>query len=459
MTNHFKTSELCEIFNDNSFHTIFREFMLRCFTWEEYLSFTLPTGLSPIAMWDILRKIGQCVSLEIPIPDLNNQQYWYRRTYELEDTIREVINACEPGSFLYRAMNAGSRQRFLMNVRIAEINAATRLDGISISERVTGDIIRQNRKPQNAAEQMIMNSFQATEQLPELINEPFSTDMFWHFHHLLTKDVDMDALDISSRIPLGTGLFEWEDNLIEEYAVRQIEYIAAYANQETGSKYDYHILRALFLPDAFRFYRPFKKVSYQIGRLASCLYALKLNLPVLNLLPSSLVKLEWDEGRILPPFVSFDRPSFETLRRRMPGDLTSMQTLVAQLTLIALRIVEHYVRVWENWDCELIKALKKDINLNERQRSILGKALRKPESEFTIRYHKNANNITYPTARSDFLELEEKGYLIRKQQGKTFIFVPSENLRNMFVNPDMLVQLEDFSLSSSFFENLDPYNK
>ena len=234
--------------------------------------------------------------------------------------------------------------------------------------------------------------------------------------------------------------------MVERFAGRQLDTLAAWANHETGNEHDHEVLRSLLITDTFRFYRPLKEVSNQVGRLVSHLYAMKHGLPVLGLLPASRVKLDWEEGRILPPLVAFDRPTFEDLRRRSSGDLTCLETLLAQLSLVALRIVERYLDEWESRDRQLRELLKKDLDLNDRQRAILGRALRKPEAEFTIRYHKTNHGIAYPTARGDFLQLVEKGYLDMRQRGKVFVFTPSQRLQGLFTDAPSLARLRGFTV-------------
>lgn len=417
------------LFDDLSFQKLLKRFSQKCICWDEFLSLNLPPNISPLGMWEIMNRMSRCMGIVLPIPDLNDCEYWYRRTHELTDIIGIVTRACALDAHLHRTITAADSQHFLMNVRISDAIAATRLDGLLLSDRDADIQLRLDRAPHNTTEQLLANTFNAIKHLPDLVGESFSRDLFVHLRDRLLDGVDIGALE-TTRASLGTGLFEWPDAMTERFADRQMEYIAAYANHETG-EYDHDVLRALILTDSFRFYRPLRKVSYQVGRLVAHLYALKHDLPMLGLLPISRVKLDWDEGRILPPQVAFDRTAYENMRIRAPGDLTSLQTLTAQLTLFALRIVEHYVEGWENRDRALRKILKKDLQLNDRQRSILARALRKPESEFTIRYHKNNHGIAYPTARRDFLELVGKGYLTQQQRGKSFIFKPHYELCEM----------------------------
>lgn len=422
---------LGDLLQDEAFRAILKRYSQHCLSWDEFLSHPMPAGLSPVRTWELLWQMSRPLGIELPIPDLNDNEYWYRRTEELSDIVAIVTRACSPDSRLDRIMSSAGGQHFLINVRIEEGIAASRLDGVAMSAEDTDILLRLDRAPRTPIERLVANTFGAADTLPELVDQPFSRELFCHLRDLMLDGVDTASLR-TAYAPLGTGLFEWPDDMVERYADRQMDYFAAYANHETGDEHDHEVLRGLILTDSFRFYRPLKEVSSQVGRLVAHLYGLKHDLPVLGLLPASRVKLDWDEGRILPPQVSYDRPTFEDLRRRSPGDLTCMQTLAAQLMLIALRDVERYVDEWEIRDEQLLQMLKKDRLLNERQRRILGKALREPDTEFTIRYHKNNHRIAYPTARRDFLELAEKGYLVMHHRGKAFVFTASPRLAEMF---------------------------
>jgi hypothetical protein len=430
---------------DPAFQALLADFSQRCLSWDEFLAHDMPRGLSPLRAWDLLIRLSEHMGIPFPVVDLQDTQYWYHRTHELTDIANIVARACAPDAHLHRTMTSAGGQHFLMNVRIAETIAATRLDGLSIPVEDAEVLLRFDRAPRTGTERLVVNTFGAIDHLPDLIGEPFSRGLFAHLRELLLDGVDTASL-ARARAPLGTGTFEWSDDLVERYADRQMDTLAAWANHEAGSEHDHEVLRALLITDTFRFYRPLKEVSNQVGRLVSHLYAMKRGLPVLGLLPVSRVKLDWEEGRILPPLVSFDRSTFEDLRRRSSGDLTCLQTLLAQLSLVALRIVERYLDEWERRDRHLRQMLKKDLDLNDRQRAILGRALRKPEAEFTIRYHKTNHGIAYPTARGDFLQLVEKGYLDMHLRGKVLVFTASRRLQEMFADAPSLARLSGFTV-------------
>lgn len=290
-------------------------------------------------------------------------------------------------------------------------------------------LLRLDRAPQSDTERLLVNTFRAFDHLRDLLDEPFSRELFTHMRDLLLDGVDPEGL--GSEPPLQGILARTEDQDAERqrrFAGRQMDLIAAYLNRESSDPDDLPVLQGQVMADAFRFYRPLGNVSSQVGRLSARLFALKNGLPVLGLLPISRAKVDWETGLINPPLVSLDSRMHVELNQRSPRDVTPHQTLAAQLTLITLRDLESHIEAWERRDEEMREILRRDPALNHRQRSVLARALRDPEAEFRIRYHKTNHSIHYTTARRDLLELQEKGYLLMEQQGKAFVFLPGPGL-------------------------------
>jgi len=59
---------------------------------------------------------------------------------------------------------------------------------------------------------------------------------------------------------------------------------------------------------------------------------------------------------------------------------------------------------------------------------LLNRALKKPYSVFYVESHRGAHNISYQTARTDLLHLEELGLLDKNKIGKSFAFIAPADL-------------------------------
>ena len=101
----------------------------------------------------------------------------------------------------------------------------------------------------------------------------------------------------------------------------------------------------------------------------------------------------------------------------------------ADNVLVALQDLQWSLSELEKRDEELRALLQRDPEINHRQRSILGRALRNPSAEFRIAHHKNTHNVVYATARADLLQLVEKGMLVLEKNGRAMVFTPRPHLR------------------------------
>ena len=402
-------------------------------TWDEFLQMRLPDEMSPVATWNIVSALKRAVGIEIPVPDIAGNDYWYLRTHEIADSIAQVQCLCRTDASLYRRLTATKNTPVLVRSRIDETIAAAHLDGLEVVADEYNDMLRTDRPPRTDNERLVANTLDALDHLDELVAEPFSYDLLMHLRELVMKDVDPTKL-VSIRSRLGLISFDYEDTVAEEHAAEQLKYICDYANHASGDIHDHAVFRALLLPDLFRFYRPLPGANAQVGRLAFRLYTQKMGIPVLGMLPISQVKLDWEDGKLGSSLVSYGPAEYTAERQRQGTDLTDYATMSLQLALVALLDLNWKLHQLEREDGELRSLLQRDPEINHRQRSILGRALKTPDAEFRIAYHRTTHNVVYATARADLLELVDKGFLVMGKKGRAMVFYPREGLRSYIEN-------------------------
>jgi Fic family protein len=426
--------DIIELLADVNFCSLLNETARRCIPWDDFLGLAEPYDMSPLETWHILNDIGRCVAVSIPVPDVDDNCCWYRRTHEIDDAALTIACACRTDSSLHRTMTTAAAQHFLVKSRVGEIIAAAQFDGLAISEKDAEILLRLDCTPQSATERLLLNTLSVFERLPDLIGEPFSRELFRHMRDLLLDGIDPTTLKIQPPMQgIGARSDDRDDERLRRFADRQMDLTAAYLNRETSDPSDLPVLQSMVVVNTMRFYHPFGTISSQIGHLSARLFALKNDLPVIGMLPILRAMIDWETGAITPPTVSFDPAMFAALRQRNPLDLTVRQTLTAQLILITLKDLELYVETWERRDKEMREILREVPLLNQRQRSILARALRDPEAEFHIRYHSTNHNIHYTTARRDLFNLQERGLLVIEQRGKAFVFLRGRQLDELDV--------------------------
>ena len=78
-------------------------------------------------------------------------------------------------------------------------------------------------------------------------------------------------------------------------------------------------------------------------------------------------------------------------------------------------------------ETELI--LRSRVALNHRQLALLSHALRHPGIRYTIESHQRSHAVAYQTARTDLLDLAQRGLLDQTRAGRAFAFAAPEDLR------------------------------
>jgi Fic family protein len=71
--------------------------------------------------------------------------------------------------------------------------------------------------------------------------------------------------------------------------------------------------------------------------------------------------------------------------------------------------------------------------LNHRQKALISHALRHPQHRYSIESHKRSHNVVYQTARSDLLNMVERGLLIKNKIGRRLYFSPVPDLNKSLV--------------------------
>lgn len=427
MTRKIDTQSVLAFLEDDGLRDLMRQSMREYLTWDELLKLPLPHGMSALDTWDLLGALRRAGAIFNPIPDVHDWVYWYTPTQRISANLSQVEYMCRDNSTLNRISAGNSNQQLIVQSRIEETIAAASLDGLVDSAEEIAEMLALGRAPRNPNERLIFNADQLAMDIGEYEDEPFSRGLLVRLHRRLLEGVDTRRLVFAER-RRGVSQESFPPRLLEELANRQMDMICEYANGYTGDTFDHDIVRALIVRDSVRGYRVLPYASGSVARLVFALHALKNGLPLLSKLPITRAALEWEDGTRTTE--SFDSAVilYQPYSQYKESDITPFVTIMTRLLLQLLEELESEIERDEKRDAEIRDVLHEDVTLNHRQRSILGRAMRYPDAEFSIRYHKTKHNVAYATARADLLKLVETGYLIQVERGQTFVFLRGPRL-------------------------------
>ena len=326
--------------------------------------------------------------------------------------------------------NPSTRDSYLINSLIEEAITSSQLEGAATTRKVAKDMLREKRKPRDRSEKMIVNNYLAMEYIREVANEDLTPGLILELQKILTEDT-LDNTD---------AVGAWRDN--DEVYVgdvrdstvifvpptykeipKRMESICSFANDENASEFTHPVLRAILLHFLLAYDHPFEDGN---GRTARALFYW-----------SMLKQKYWTME-----FVSISRILKKSPAKYMrsylytetdENDTTYFILHQLQVILHAIQELLEYLKRKSDEHKEIEDIFRKSVKLhnalNQRQTAALNRALKRPDSIFTIESHRGSHRITYQTARTDLLGLSELGLLEKTKRGNAFIFMPSKNLR------------------------------
>lgn len=394
--------------------------------WDTIRRMKPPHGLQIEEWWFLIKMARNSMRREVPLRDKAERLFHYT----LPDPVLEMLHRIDRDAsgkieLPERAMNPETRDRYIVNSLIEEAITSSQLEGAATTREVAKEMIRAGRRPRDESEQMIMNNFRAMQQIRQFVGEPLSTQKVLDIHRVLTHNL-LNAKRKAFRQPGdGVGVYSGTGELLHkpppaEEIEERLARMCAFANEdETETDYFLHpVLKAIILHFWLAYDHPFVDGN---GRTARALFY-------------------W--FMLSRGFWLFDYVSISTILKKAPAkygrsflytetdesDLTYF--LLAQVQVIGQAIDElhQYLQRKISQMQETEALLRPSAALNYRQIALLSHALRHPGQQYTIASHQQSHDVAYQTARTDLLDLEEKGLLLKRKISKTFVFKPEVDL-------------------------------
>lgn len=328
------------------------------------------------------------------------------------------------------AINKKARDTYLIQSLIEEAITSSQLEGASTTRRIAKEMLRAKRKPTNLSERMIFNNYEAMQFVREIKDVPLTKGIILEIQGILTKDT-LDNTKAIGSFRTSNDIQVWDNtnqilhtppdfNELEE----RIQKICFFANsKEHEYKFFLHpVIKAILLHFMLAYDHPFEDGN---GRTARALFYWSMA----------------NQGYWLMEFISISQilkknPSKYALAylhtETDSNDVTYFAIHQLDIILKAIEALHEFIieksrKTREAEDLVYTNQFLKN-QLNHRQIALIMHALKHPKIQYFIEGHRQSNNITYQTARTDLLKLAELGLLIKQQIGKTFSFIAPSDL-------------------------------
>jgi len=405
--------------------------------WDKLRYKTPPPGLTSEQWWLSVRLSRQAFQRMLPLTDGNGEAFVYALT---DDILRKVewINRDASGYIGISAQvtNAATRDRYIVNSLMEEAITSSQLEGAATTRRVAKEMIRTGRKPRTRGEKMILNNYRVMQRIRAVQDEPLTPEMIIEIQRILTE-CTLDHPDSTGRFQRPdeprVGIYSTEDDLLHapppaEQIPGTVQQICDFANAKLDTSYIPPVVRAIVIHFALAYLHPFEDGN---GRTSRALFYWSM----LN------------QGYWLAEFISISRilkgapakyaRSF-LYSEQDQGDLTYFITYQMDVLSRAINDLHDYLKR----KIDELKDLQRSLatmpgEFNHRQLALLENAMKNPAAQYSALSHATSHNVARETARQDLLHLQERGLLVRRRLGKSYVWIPVPDINRRLREHDV----------------------
>jgi len=393
--------------------------------WDDVRRSTPPEGLTREQWWLGMKWARSPLRRSIPLLATDGTPFHY----SLPDPVLELLSWIDQhaagGIMVSETVSDPSqRQRYLVNSLIEESITSSQLEGARATRKVAKDMIRSGRQPRDKGERMILNNFRAMSSLRD-VDQPLTPDILFDLHRVLTEGTldDTTAAGRPQRPDEQRGHVEDSSGTVvhrppaADQLEARIRLMCDFANAKLAEGFMHPVVKAILLHLWLAYDHPFEDGN---GRTARALFyreMLRRGYWLFEYISISrlLLKAPAKYGR---SFLHTETDEFD-----------ATYFLIYQLQIVKRAIQELHVYLQAKMaEMRETLTLLRRTSLNHRQVALLTHALRHHDAEYTYRSHARSHNVAIQSARTDILDLEDRGFLVRRVVGNRYFFYPAADL-------------------------------
>ncbi|MEZ6194385.1 MAG: Fic family protein [Planctomycetota bacterium] len=389
--------------------------------WDDLRRRKAPDELNHEAWWYLIKGARERYRREVPLKTEFGRPFYFSNLDEILEAEHRADGVLLGNvGVLPGLLDTQHRDRYLQRSLVEEAISSSQIEGATTTRHVAKDMILKGRAPRDRHERMIVNNYRAMEAISDLVDRPLTVELLCDLHRTVTEgtlDDERDAgrLRTTDDIVVGDAL---EVDVVYHRpppAVslpERLDRLCHFANGASETGFLHPMVRAIVLHFMIGYEHPFVDGN---GRTARALFYWSIRrsgywlfefLSISTLIKNA--KSRYERAFLLTETDEFDLTYFILHQidviRRATGDLDA------------------YLKRKEEERKDADRLLARRDDLNHRQRDLVVHALRHPGTIYTIAEHKRKHRVVYQTARTDLLDLVERGFLESWRTGKALQF-------------------------------------
>lgn len=402
--------------------------------WDKLRHLTPPQGFSHREWWLSLKFRRSTNVKRVPLEDPRGNPFVYvladpmpARLHDLDLRGGGVVGMEDP------IANPDTKDRYLISSLIEEAITSSQLEGAATTRAEAREMIRTRRRPRDRSEQMILNNFRTMERIGRLRNERLTKDLVCELHRLVTQDT-LDDPSMAGHFRLPNHKIDVGDDFGQVFHVpppaerleERMKTLCAFANGEIPKEFIHPAVRSIILHFWLAYDHPFVDGN---GRTARALFywsMLRHKFWLCEFVSISEIILKGPS--------KYGRAFLYT--ETDGNDLTYFLIYHLNVLRRAFDQLHEYVKRKTAELHRLERRLRGMRFLNHRQQALMSHALRHPHHDYTIDSHRLSHRVVYQTARTDLLNLAERGLLESHKVGREWHFQPVPELEQRLTDLD-----------------------
>ena len=379
---------------------------------EQFMDFKIPGNMSVRETEKLTTEICRLFSSSYPMIGSDEIEYWVYPTRTVIRLVTDIAAMSDTHSPINTLMET-ARGKVFINDSICDAAYTTcQKMGFSIKKERRSGLALSEGEPDGDGERLLWNLAALYDDILEYAAEPLTVSL-----------LDEIYLRASDRMSNQTPLDELPRQLDgAPRSVRLQQILDVYGSSWSGIS---PLVDIIPIRWSLQFSEAYAAFSSLISDFYYRQICVRIGYPVLRFLPFAISWIPDRQGLI-------PRASDTGNQIELPyGNMTPLITDSLRETYAELLHKDAECTEVNRHDDELITILQSHRELNHRQRSIVGRALKSPNSTFCISHHRKVHGIAYSTARADLFGLADIGFLEAELEGKKYVFRPVPNLEEV----------------------------
>jgi Fic family protein len=418
-------ARLCKIMNSVSEPLVDGKYL----HWDQLRHRQPPTGFSCEEWWARLKFARIQNKKHLPLEDTKGQSFYHLVVDPIPARLHEIdLSAGGHIQVSKQITNPDTRDQYYVSSLIEEAIASSQLEGATTTRQIAKEMIRTKRKPQDRSERMILNNYLTMRKIEDIKDKPLSKNLIFEIHSVITEDT-LDDPSAAGRfrtseekIVVGPGMTDevFHEPPPADLLDERIDALCNFANEAGKGEFVHPVIRAIILHFWLAYEHPFVDGNGRTARALFYWLMARKNYWLFEFVSIS--------ATINKAHAKYARAFLYT--ETDDNDLTYFILYHLDVILKAIGELHKYIDRKTQRLRELEKELKGLSELNHRQRSLIGHALRHPHQQYTFYSHAQSHSVTHQTARTDLLDLKKRGYLKARKVGRQWFFEAVTGLEN-----------------------------